>query len=153
MRCLNSWHFVKKCVCSVACLCMCVSVCLLYVICSLQNMLHSGHPTWCGMSGTMPTLTDVFPPLIQKHTHSFTHTNSHKRFTPRFNKVTHQLEAQSHCKTGSWSHPVQQTSRWRNQPLCTGAQKWTSLPIQRENRKTLFIYYQLSTCSEMAIIE
>lgn len=70
--------FFKKCVCSVACLCMCVTVCLLNVICSLHNMLHSGHPTGCGMSGTMSTLTDVFPPLIQMHTHSFKHTNSHK---------------------------------------------------------------------------
>ncbi len=83
---------------------MCVTVCLLNVICSLQNMLHSGHPTGCRMSGTMSTLTDVFPPLIQMHTHSFKHTNSHKHshgLHLAFNKVTHQLEAQSRCMTGS----------------------------------------------------
>lgn len=82
----------------------------------------------------------------QKHTHLRTLTHTNTWLTPRSNKVTHQLEAQSRCRTGSWSHPGRQTSRWQNQPLCTGVQKWTSLPVEGEQTHIIHILTTLYTC-------
>lgn len=114
-------------------------------VCNLfPTKLRSGHPTGCGMSGTMSTLTDVFPQLIQKHTYGWhlalTRSLTNSKHKVIVGLVVDRIQYVKHLN-GEISH-------------CAQVHRNGLLYLYRENReKTERLHsYTTTFCCEMTII-